>query len=336
MRIALDAASGDLGPEVCVDGALRASAETGEEVVLVGPRAVLEGILAKRSLGAAKITVVDAPDVIGMNEHPAKAVRQKPQSSIVVACDMVARGEADAVFSPGNTGATMAAALLKIQRIKGVERPAIAIPMPTINGVSLLLDGGANAECRPHHLLQFALMGSIYYSSLTGVESPTVGLLNVGEEPEKGNDLTIQTHKLLAASGLNFIGNVEGRDIPFGKANVVVCDGFVGNVVLKFAEGIGRALFDMIKEEIGKSLLLKIGGALARPAFVSVKRRLDDSEYGGAPLLGVNGVTLIGHGRSNAKAVYNAIKAAIKTKRDGVTNQIALAVQNYAQLISEV
>lgn len=336
MRVALDAASGDLGPEVCVDGALRASAETGEEVALVGPKAVLEGILSARSLYGARITVVDAPDVIGMNEHPAKAVRQKPRSSVVVACEMVSRGEADAVVSPGNTGATMAASLLKIQRIKGIDRPAIAIPMPTVSGVSLLLDGGANAESRPQHLLQFALMGAIYYSSLTGVENPTVGLLSVGEEPEKGNDLTIEAHKLLLSSGLNFIGNVEGRDIPFGKANVIVCDGFVGNVVLKFAEGMGRALFDMIREEIGRSLILKLGGALARPAFVNVKRRMDDREYGGAPLLGVNKVTMIAHGSSDSKAIYNAVKAAIRTKQYGVTEHIQAAVQDYAQRTSGV
>lgn len=336
MRVALDAVSGDLGPEVCVDGALRASAETGEEIVLVGSKPILEGILAKKSLDAARITVVDAPDVIGMHEHPAKAVRQKSRSSVVVACDMVAKGEADAVISPGNTGATMAASLLKIRRIKRVERPAIAIPMPTVTGVSLLLDGGANAESRPNHLLQFAHMGSIYYSSLAGVKNPTVGLLNVGEESEKGNDLTIEAHRLLSLSGLNFIGNVEGRDIPFGKADVVVCDGFVGNVVLKFAEGIGRALFDMIREEISRSLVLKIGGALARPAFANVKRRMDDSEYGGAPLLGVNGVVMIGHGSSNSKAIYNAVKAAIRTKHYGVIEQITAAIQDYAQRASEV
>lgn len=336
MRIALDAASGDLGPEVCVEGALIAAAETGHEVVLVGPKATLEGLLSNRPTADSRVTIADAPDVIGMDEHPAKAVRSKPAASVVVACDLVARGEADAVVSPGNTGATMAAALLRIHRIKGVERPAIAIPMPTTKGVSLLLDGGANAECRPHHLVQFALMGSIYYSSLTGVDRPRIGLLSLGEEPEKGNDLTIEAHKLLARSDLNFIGNIEGRDIPFGQADVVVCDGFVGNVVLKFAEGIGRALFDMIKEEVSRSLALKIGAALAKPAFAKVKQRMDDSEYGGAPLLGVNGVTLIGHGRSNSKAVYNAVKAAIRTKQDGVVESIARAVDSYSVGASEV
>lgn len=336
MRIALDAASGDLGPEVCVEGALRAAMETGHEVVLVGRRASLEGILSDRPIAGARITIADAPDVIGMDEHPAKAVRSKPGASVVVACELVAKGEADAVVSPGNTGATMAAALLKIHRIKGVERPAIAIPMPTTKGVSLLLDGGANAECRPHHLVQFALMGSIYYSSLDGVDRPTIGLLSVGEEPEKGNDLTVETHKLLAESDLNFIGNIEGRDIPFGEVDVVVCDGFVGNVVLKFAEGIGRALFDMIREEVTRSLVLKIGAALAKPGFAKVKQRMDDSEYGGAPLLGVNGVTLIGHGRSNSKAVYNAVKAAIRTKQDGVVESIVRAVGSYSKRSSEV
>jgi glycerol-3-phosphate acyltransferase PlsX len=271
-----------------------------------------------------------------MNEHPARAVRLKPRSSVVAACQMVASGEADAVVSLGNTGATMAASLLRIQRIKGVERPAIAIPMPTTRGVSLVLDAGANVECRPSHLLQFALMGAIYYSSLTGTPFPTVGLLNVGEEPEKGSDLVVEAHRLLASSDLNFIGNVEGRDIPFGKADVVVCDGFVGNVVLKLAEGIGAALFDMIKEEVGRSPLLKLAAGLAKPAFVNVKRRMDDSEYGGAPLLGVNGVTIIGHGHSNAKAVYNALRAAARMHRDGVVDAIAQSIQGNTSEIAEV
>jgi glycerol-3-phosphate acyltransferase PlsX len=284
----------------------------------------------------ARVTVADAPEVIGMNEHPARAVRLKPRSSVVAACQMVASGEADAVVSLGNTGATMAASLLRIQRIKGVERPAIAIPMPTTRGVSLVLDAGATVECRPSHLLQFALMGAIYYSSLTGTPFPTVGLLNVGEEPEKGSDLVVEAHRLLASSDLNFIGNVEGRDIPFGKADVVVCDGFVGNVVLKLAEGIGAALFDMIKEEVGRSPLLKLAAGLAKPAFVNVKRRMDDSEYGGAPLLGVNGVTIIGHGHSNAKAVYNALRAAARMHRDGVVDAIAQSIQGNTSEIAEV
>ena len=337
MRVALDSASGDLGPGVCVDGALRASEETGLEVALVGCETVLSEMLSSRPVGAgARVTVVDAPEVIGMNEHPAKAVRLKPRSSAVVACEMVASGQADAVVSLGNTGATMAASLLKIHRIRGVERPAIAIPMPTTKGVSLLLDAGANAECRPSHLLQFALMGAIYCSSLTGTPFPTVGLLNVGEEPEKGSDLVVEAHRLLSSSDLNFIGNIEGRDIPFGKADVIVCDGFVGNVVLKLAEGIGAALFDMIKEEVGRSPVLKIAAALARPAFVNVKRRMDDSEYGGAPLLGINGVTIIGHGRSDAKAVYNALKAAARMHRDGVVDAIARSIEGHTSEIAEV
>ena len=337
MRIALDAVSGDLGPSVCVEGALRASAETGHEVILVGPEAVLTEMLSSRPEAAgARVTVADAPEVIGMNEHPARAVRLKPRSSVVVACQMVASGEADAVVSPGNTGATMAASLLKIQRIKGVERPAIAIPMPTAKGVSLVLDAGANSECRPSHLLQFALMGTIYYSSLTGTPYPTVGLLNVGEEPEKGSDTVVEAHRLLSSSDLNFIGNMEGRDIPFGQADVVVCDGFVGNVVLKLAEGIGAALFEMIKEEVGRSPFLKLAAGLARPAFVNVKRRMDDSEYGGAPLLGVNGVTIIGHGRSNAKAVYNALKAAARMHQDGVVDAIARSIEGHTSEIAEV
>lgn len=337
MRIALDAASGDLGPSVCVDGALLASEETGHEVILVGPEAALTEMLSSRPESArARVTVADAPEVIGMNEHPARAVRLKPRSSVVVACQMVASGEADAVVSPGNTGATMAASLLKIQRIKGVERPAIAIPMPTTKGVSLILDAGANVECRPSHLSQFALMGAIYYSSLTGTPYPTVGLLNVGEEPEKGSDMVVEAHRLLSSSDLNFIGNIEGRDIPFGKADVVVCDGFVGNVVLKLAEGIGAALFEMLKEEVGRSPFLKLAAGLARPAFVNVKRRMDDTEYGGAPLLGVNGVTIIGHGRSNAKAICNALKAAARMHQDGVVDAIARSIEDNTNEIAEV
>lgn len=255
--------------------------------------------------------------------HPVEALRRTRDASVLVAADLVARGEASAMVSAGNTGAAMIAAIMRQKRIRGVDRPAIATVFPTTTGYCLLIDAGANSECRPHHILTFAQMGVAYAKSVMGIPRPTVALLSNGEEETKGTELVIAAHELLRKLDLSFIGNIEGKDIPFGRADVVVTDGFTGNIVLKLAEGVGEAIVSMLKDSISKSLVCKIGALLARPALKALARRMDYSEYGGALLLGVNGVTVIAHGRSRARAIKNAIQAAKSACDGGVVDSIA-------------
>jgi glycerol-3-phosphate acyltransferase PlsX len=240
---------------------------------------------------------------------------------------MVREKRAVGLVSAGNTGACMAASLLGIGRIKGIERPAITSLMPTIKGFCLVVDVGANVDCRPSQLLQFGMMASVYAERVLGISNPRVGLLNIGEEPTKGNEASVKTYELLQNSSLNFIGNIEGRDIAKGEADVVVCDGFVGNIVLKFAEGLGTALFGMLKDEFTKSLTTKLAAGVLRPGMRNIKKKMDYTEYGGAPLLGVNGISIVAHGTSNAKAIYNAIRVA----RDAARNQV---VQTIAETLA--
>lgn len=322
-RIALDAMGGDRGIAVNVEGALQAKKETGHEIILVGDRQLLEQELARHNAKDAFL-VVHAPTVVGMHEKPAEACRAKKDSSIMICAEMVSEGKADAFISAGNSGATMAAALWHLRRLPGVSRPAIATVMPTLEGSCIVLDMGANVDCKSKHLVQFALMGSIYAQSVLHVSQPRVGLLTIGEEEGKGNQLTQESHPLLKASGLNYIGHVEGRDIPKGAADVVVCDGFVGNVVLKFAEGLAEAIFSLIKAEIKKHpLTALISKLLLKPPFSRIKKRMDPAEYGGAPLLGVGGVAIIAHGGSSAKAIKNAVKAAGEFVEKGINRQIS-------------
>ncbi len=325
MKVALDAMGGDFAPAETVAGALLAAKELGVEIVLVGDRERIEERLA--ALGGAKglaVSVVHAGGVIPMDEHhPVEALRRTRDASVLVAADLVARGEASAMVSAGNTGAAMIAAIMRQKRIRGVDRPAIATVFPTTTGYCLLIDAGANSECRPHHILTFAQMGVAYAKSVMGIPQPTVALLSNGEEETKGTELVIAAHELLRKLDLSFIGNIEGKDIPFGKADVVVTDGFTGNIVLKLAEGVGEAIVSMLKDSISKSLVCKIGALLARPALKALARRMDYSEYGGALLLGVNGVTVIAHGRSRAGAIKNAIRAAKSACDGGVVDSIA-------------
>ncbi len=324
MRIALDAMGGDHAPEEVVNGAWDfVEAYPQHHVVLVGDEARISKLLEGRDHGE-RLSVVHAPGVIEMGEHPAQAVRRKKDASIVVCADLVRTQQAQAVVSAGNTGAAMASSLLRIGRIRGIDRPAIGSPMPTVQGPCVIVDAGANADCRPVNLLQFAIMGSIYMEKVMGVAQPRIGLLNIGEESTKGNELALEAYGLLEqAQRINFIGNIEGRDILMGKADVVVCDGFVGNVVLKFAEGMGKALFSLIKTEITGDLKSRMGALLVRDGLKRVAQRVDYTEYGGAPLLGIKGVSIISHGSSNRKAIRNALKAAMEAN----TNRVVPAIE---------
>ena len=323
--IALDAMGGDHAPGVVIEGARRAIAELGVHVLLVGQPPALEPLLARQG-NPAGIDVVAAPTVIAMHDHPAQAVRQKRDSSIVVGLDLVRDGRADAFVSAGNTGAVMAAALFELKRIRGVDRPALATVLPTTRGKTLLIDVGANADCRPEHLAQFGLMGSVYMEQVFGVARPSVALLSIGEEASKGNALVQHARPLLEALPIRFVGNVEGKDVPAGSADVVVCDGFVGNVALKLAEGVAGALGQMIREEIGASWVSKLSALGALPALRRVRRRMDYAEYGGAPLLGVNGVCIVAHGRSNALAIRSAVRVAVRSVRQDVVGRISRGI----------
>jgi phosphate acyltransferase len=313
IRIAVDAMGGDHAPSVIVDGAVAAARHLDAEIVLVGSTQEIERALTPHfgwsSLG---ITIVEAPDVIGMSEPPAAALRRKPRASVRVAAELVARKEADALVSAGHTGATVMAAHAAFGMIPGVDRPALATTIPTRDRPAVLLDAGANVECRPQHLLQFGVMGSVFSKVLSGVARPSVGLLSIGEEETKGNELTRDAHQLLKAAPVNFIGNIEGREIYSGVADVVVCDGFTGNVVLKTSEGLVEAVEVLLGDELRGTFSSHVGYLLSRRAFRRFRRRLDYSEYGGATLLGVAGLTIVGHGRSSAKAVRNAIAMAYR------------------------
>jgi len=322
VRIALDAMGGDLGLAVNVEGALQAKRELGVEVTLVGDQSLLEEELDRHN-ARGELAIVHAPTVVGMHEKPAEACRAKKDSTIMLCAQMVAEGRADAYVSAGNSGAAMTAALWHLRRIPGVSRPAIATLFPTLTGSTVILDVGANVDCKPKHLAQFALMGSIFARSAFNVDQPRVGLLTIGEEEGKGNLLTQETHEMLKKNPLiNYIGHVEGRDIPAGEVHVFVCDGFVGNVVLKFGEGLAAAVIHLIKTEIKKHPLAIFGRYLLKGAFREMRKRTDPSEHGGAPLLGVNGVAIIAHGGSNAKAIKNALRAAAFFHEKGVNRQI--------------
>ena len=312
VRIAVDAMGGDRGPSEIVAGALAARSDA-VTPVLVGPA----------GLDSGGLELIEAPEAIEMHEKPAEAVRAKRQSSLVVAVRAVAEGRADAVVSAGNTGAMLAAGLLELRRVPGVMRPAIAVPIPARRGPSVLIDAGANADARPEHLLQFATMGAVFAEEILGIARPQVRLLSIGEEPEKGNQLTLETHALLAASALNFAGNAEGRDVLEGAADVVVADGFTGNVALKLLEGTIRSLLDALREEIAATTRGKIGGLLIRPAARRLRHRLDPDTYGGAYLLGLRGLAVIAHGNSSAAAIENAIRLAARGVEHDVVGRVA-------------
>ena len=312
-RIAVDAMGGDNAPDEVVAGALEASAD-GIEPVLFGPA----------GLDTGELELVVSSEVIEMDEKPAEAVRAKPDSSLVAACRAVGQGEAEAVVSAGNTGAMLAACFLELKRLKTVARPAIAVIIPAKDGPSVLIDSGANADARPEHLLQFAHMGSVFAEGVLGTADPEVRLLSIGEEPEKGNQLTLEAHALLAgADGIRFGGNVESRDLLLGAADVVVCDGFTGNVVLKLLEGTIKTVLDALRQEIVASRRGRIGGLLIRPAARRMRKRLDPDTYGGAYLLGLRGLAVIAHGNSSRLAIANAIRLAARGVEHDVVGTLA-------------
>ena len=313
MKIAVDAMGGDFAPEQIVFGAVRAARKYQCEIVLVGDEPKIRDVL-RHETGWEKlgITIHHTTEVIEMGEHPAEAVRAKKDSSLVVATRLVKEGTCDAVLSAGSTGAAVTAAQLILKRIRGIGRPTIATPIPTPKGATLLLDSGANVDSKPVHLVQSGMMGAIYAEYVFGIKNPKVGLLNIGEEETKGNEQAKETYALLKElHTINFGGNAEGRDIPKGNFDVVICDGFVGNVVLKFAEGLAKPIMKLIKEAVKDGgFLAKLGALMLMPTLKKLGKRLDASEYGGAPLLGVNGVCIISHGSSNAKSICSAIGVA--------------------------
>jgi glycerol-3-phosphate acyltransferase PlsX len=311
--IAVDAMGGDEAPRNIVDGALAAVRHFDLGVLLVGETAAIEAELARiADVDRRAVRVIDAPEMIAMAESPVAALRRKPAASIKVAADAVARGEARALVSAGHTGATVMAAHGAFGMLPGVDRPALAATIPTRRRSAVLLDVGASAECRPQHLLQFAVMGEVYTRTVLGTDAPRIGLLSTGTEASKGNELTREAHRLLKASSLNFVGNVEARDVYSGEADVIVCDGFTGNVALKISEGLVDVVEGLLSEELSSTITTRVGSLLTRRALRHFRRRVDYSEYGGAPLLGVAGVAIVGHGRSSAKAVRNAIAMAYR------------------------
>jgi glycerol-3-phosphate acyltransferase PlsX len=311
--IAVDAMGGDEGPAPIVDGALAAARHFELGVTLVGPAERLEAEVGRHpEADRSRVRIVPADDVVGMAESPSAALRRKPSASIKVAAAAVARGEADALFSAGHTGATVMAAYTAFGMLSGADRPALAATIPTRRGPAVLLDVGASVECRPAHLLQFAVMGSAYARVAFGLDQPRVALLSIGEEETKGNDLTREAHRLLKGSPLSFAGNLEARDLYRGGADVIVCDGFTGNVALKVSEALVEMVEDRLREELTSTLTMRVGSLLTRRALRHFRKHVDYSEYGGAPLLGLAGIAIVGHGRSSAKAVRNAVAMAYR------------------------
>ncbi len=323
MKIAVDTMGGDNAPQAIVAGSVQAAQELGVGIILVGIEQIVRQELDKYpSAKVLPLEILNATEVVDMHDSPATVFRRKKDSSIRVANELVKNGEASAVISAGHTGAAMSTSLFVLGRIEGVERPAIATFMPTITGTSIILDMGANVDCKPNHLLQFAVMGDVYARYLLKNPNPRVGLLSIGEEETKGNELTKEAFKLLTETSLNFIGNVEGRDVMSGKADVIVCDGFIGNVVLKVSEAVAEAIGTFLRKDIEKSLINKLGYLLMRPAFNSLRHRVDYAEYGGAPLIGINGISIISHGRSSARAIKNAIRVAAELAMSEVNKRI--------------
>jgi glycerol-3-phosphate acyltransferase PlsX len=325
MRIAIDAMGGDDAPRAVVDGALVAARRLGAGLLLVGDRDAIAAELARhpgaRAMQRRGIDIHHTSEVVAMHEAPAAALRRKPGASIRIAADAVARGEAAALFSAGNTGATVMAAHAAFGMLPGIDRPALGVTIPTRRGAAVLLDAGASVECRPQHLVQFAAMGRVFARVALGTAEPRVGLLSIGEEETKGTDLVREAHRLLKASP-HFAGNVEGRDVYSGDADVIVCDGFTGNVALKISEGLVETVETLLREELSQTFSTRVGYLLSRRAFRQFRKRVDYSEYGGAPLLGVAGVCIVGHGRSSPKAVRNAVAMAHRFAADGVLERI--------------
>ena len=322
MKIIIDAMGGDNAPQAPIAGGVRAAEELGVDVVFVGKTEIIENELKKHKYVAERVTIVHADTVVSNHEEPAKAVRSKKDSSIVVAAQLLKDGGGDALLSMGNTGALLAAGLLIVGRIKGVLRPALATLLPSAKGPKMLIDAGANTNCKPENLVQFAVMGSIYMKGVMDIPNPTVGLMSNGEEEGKGDELTKETYPLLKDAPINFIGNIEGRDVMEGNADVMTCDGFVGNVVLKTVEGMGSVVGREVKKMFTSSIMSKLGALFVLKGVKDFRKRMDYREYGGAPLLGTKKPVIKGHGSSDEKAVFNAVRQAKKFVETGIIDEI--------------
>ncbi|MBU3933290.1 MAG: phosphate acyltransferase PlsX [Candidatus Omnitrophica bacterium] len=326
MKIVLDGMGGDNAPFATVEGAVLAAKEFGAHIIIAGIKDVLERELSKYGSHIPNIEIHHASEIIDMHDAPAASVRKKKDSSINAAVKLVKEGKASAMVSAGNTGAVVCATTLYLRLLKGLERPGIAIVAPTLKGVSLIIDVGANIDPKPVHLLQYGIMGDVYSRAILKKFNPIVGLLNIGQEASKGTDFIKKAYDLFAKSRLNFIGNVEGRDLFNGKCDVIVCDGFVGNVVLKVSESLAESLSALLKRELGESFITRLGALFSKSALMAMKREMDYTEYGGAPLLGIDGICIICHGSSSAKAIKNAIKVAAEFVDHKVNQHIVEAI----------
>ncbi|MFY9402267.1 MAG: phosphate acyltransferase PlsX [Candidatus Omnitrophota bacterium] len=327
MKIVVDAMGGDHAPRVVVEGVVAAVREFGVEVILCGDEAKITPLLKKIKYSGNNIEVLHAPEVIDMCEPAANSVRRKRKSSIVLGLNLIKTGVAGAFFSAGNTGAVVCAATLELRMLPGVERPGIGIVTPALKGVSFIIDVGANIDAKPKHLLQYGIMADAYCRNILNKDNPTVGLLNIGEEEAKGTDFMRHTHELLSKSRLNFIGNIEGKSLFSGKSDIIITDGFVGNVALKVSESAAEAMQTFLKRHLLSNLMGKIGLFFLLPSLKRFKKDIDYAEYGGAPLLGVNGVVIIGHGRSNARAIKNAVRVANEQIKRKVNDKILEAIK---------
>ncbi len=328
MNIAVDAMGGDHNPGVVVQGALQASRETGETVTLVGDdRAIKEALGGRENEGSIEVCPCD--DYVLMEESPLKAIRNKPGSSIMVAFDLVRQGKADAVVSAGNSGATFMAGVLTLGKVEGVERPALAGIFPARRGEVILIDVGANVDCRPLHLLQFGFMAQAFATACLGMQNPQVGLLSIGEEEEKGNEQVRAAHRLFSESRLSFKGNVEGRDIFTGDVQIIVCDGFVGNVALKVAEGFSKAMSGMLMKEMMRTLHGRLGLFIGKTGYRRFFETLDYETYGGAPILGINGIGIVCHGSSSSRAVKNGVMRAAEYVKNGFEHKLSLQMAEF-------
>ncbi|APC40952.1 phosphate acyltransferase PlsX [Clostridium estertheticum] len=327
MVVVVDGMGGDFCPNAVVEGCIAAIKEYNIEILITGSEELIREELKKHTYDTNKIKIINTTEVIDVGEHPVMAVKRKKDSSLVKALNLVKNGEADAIISAGSTGAFLAGCTLIVGRIKGINRPALAPVMPGKKMPFMIIDCGANAECKPNYLLQFGLMGKIYFENILKVVNPSVGLVNIGSEEEKGNELSKATFKLLKEANLNFVGNVEAREIPTGDVNVLVCDGFTGNVILKLYEGTVATIFDLLKTNIMASVRTKIGGMLLKPVFKKFKKDFDYKEYGGAAFLGVNGICIKAHGSSDAKAFKNAIKQATIFYDNNVVDKLKLEIE---------
>ena len=334
MKVAVDAMGGDFGPRVTVEGALKASREYKIETLLVGLEDLIKKEYERLDHSKAKVTIINATEAIGMGEGLV-SFRRKKRSSIRIGAELVKKGEAEAFVSTGNTGAVVYLSKKILGALKGVEKPALSLLVPNLKGLTLLIDVGANVNCRPHHLEQFGVMGHIFMESVLGLKNPRIGLMSVGEEDSKGNELTKEAFEKLQASSLNFIGNIEGKDMYSGKADVIVSDGFTGNVALKVSEGAVETFFYMARTELMKNFFSKIGLFLMKRHLKKIFKKIDYSEYGGAQLLGINGVCIIGHGRSNPNAVKNAVGLAKDFVQNKVQEKIQKGIANIPHTIGK-